>query len=52
MAIWMFEGVDVRQFSGDFVNAQGIHAEALVGGQGLAGEFEQHAFENRSRHEV
>jgi hypothetical protein len=37
--------VDVGQFSRDFVNAFGVDAEALVGGQGFAGDFEQNAFE-------
>ena len=46
------QGVNVRQFSGDFVDAQGIDAETLVRGQGLAGELEQDALEYRSRHQL
>ena len=46
------EGVNVRQFGGNFMNAEGVDAEALVRGQGLAGELEQNALEHRSRHVV
>ena len=37
--------MNVRQFGGDFVDAQGIDAEPLVRGQSLAGELEQNALE-------
>ena len=47
----MPEIVHVGQFSRDFVNASGVDAEALVGGQGFAGDFQQDALEDRSRHE-
>ena len=43
------ERVDVRQFGGNLVNARRIDAKALVRRQGLAGELEQNAFEDRSR---
>src|SRR5262249_1062599 len=45
-----FERVHIGQFSRDFVNTQRIYAEALGCGQGFAGEFEQNAFKDRSRH--
>ena len=44
------ERMDVCEFSGNFVNAERIDAEALVRRQGLAGEFKQNALEHRSRH--
>ena len=42
------QGLDVGKFSSNFVDAERIDAEALVCGQGLAGEFQQNAFEYRS----
>ena len=41
------EAVHIGQFGGDFVNAGGVDAEALVGGQSFAGNFQQDAFEDR-----
>ena len=38
--------MDVLDFGGDFVNADGVNAEALTGGEGLAGELEENALEN------
>ena len=35
----------VSQFGSDLVDAGGIYAEALGCGKGLAGQFEQDAFE-------
>ena len=40
------EIVDVGEFRGDFVDASGIDAETLAGGQSFAGDFEQNAFED------
>ena len=39
-----------RKFSRDFMNACGVDAEALIGGQGFAGDFQQDALEDRFRH--
>ena len=38
----------IRQFGRNFVDSQGIHAETLIGRQGLTGQLEQNAFEGRS----
>jgi hypothetical protein len=46
------ECVNVRQLSSNFVNAQGINAESLVGGKGLAGKLQQYAFEKWFSHAV
>ncbi len=44
------ESVYIGKFSRDFMNASGVDAEALSGGKGLAGDFQQDAFEDRCRH--
>ena len=44
------ERMNVGKLCSDLVNARGIHAKALIGSKGLAGEFEEDAFENRFRH--
>ena len=41
----------IGKFSRDFMNAGGVDAEALSGGQGFAGDFQQDAFEDRIGHE-
>ncbi len=51
MAIWMPRRVHVGKFCGDFVDAFGIDAKALIGRQGFAGEFQKNAFEDGSWHE-
>jgi hypothetical protein len=33
------ERVDIGEFSRDFMNAFGVDAKALIGGQGFAGDF-------------
>jgi hypothetical protein len=45
------ELVHVGQFRRNFMNADSVDAEAFVSGQGLAGNFQQDAFEDRCRHE-
>jgi hypothetical protein len=42
--------VYVGKLGCDFMNAFGIDAEALIGGKGFAGDFQQDALEDRSRH--
>jgi hypothetical protein len=44
------ERLHVGQFTGDFVNARGLNAEALVCSQGFPGELEQNSIEGWSRH--
>jgi hypothetical protein len=39
--------MNVRQLSGNFVNARRVDAEALVGRQRLTGNLEQNTFEGR-----
>ena len=41
-----------RKFSRDFMNAGSVDAETLIGGQGLAGDFQQDALEDWFRHET
>src|SRR6202047_191259 len=45
------ETVYIGEFSRDFMNASGVDAEALSGGKGFAGDFQQDALEDRCRHE-
>jgi hypothetical protein len=42
------EIVDIGKFGRDFMNARGVDAEALIGGEGFAGDFQQNAFEDGS----
>jgi hypothetical protein len=45
------EAVDVGQFRGDLVNADGVDSETLRSGKGFTGDFQENSFEDWGRHE-
>jgi len=46
------ERMNIGEFGSDFVDAERVDSEALRGGEGLAGKFEEDAFENWFGHAV